>query len=129
MKKSTCAFTLIEIIIATSILTITVFWIYKLIWENSKIVSNSNISVKTTLLFPVIEACIENSLITSDKYFYIWEDFKLCEANDNLKVNKIDNIEYTFQAVKKSENNSWEIQIYSDFTWTQTWTYIKKNRD
>jgi hypothetical protein len=122
MKKNP-AFTLIEIVIATSILTITVFWIYKLIWENSKIINNSNISVKATLLFPIIEACIENLNLTSDSYIFIWNDYKSCEVEE--KVNIIDNINYTFYA-RKINDWIWETAITSDFTWTQTWFYTQK---
>jgi prepilin-type N-terminal cleavage/methylation domain-containing protein len=116
------AFTLIELIVATSILTITVFWIYRLIWENTKIITNSNIKTKTALLFPIVEVCIENLGLENSSTIFIWEDYKSCSKED--KPNKIDGIQYEFYAEKKNENE-WEIKITSDY-WVQTGAYLKK---
>jgi prepilin-type N-terminal cleavage/methylation domain-containing protein len=122
--KNLKAFTLIELIVATSILSITVFWIYKLIWENSKVVTNSNIITKTALLFPVVEACIDNlSPGFESGSIFIWTEndgYKYC-LQENIP-NEIDWIKYDFYA--KKGVNEWEIKITSDF-WTQTGSYTK----
>ena len=78
MKKNIPWFTLIEVIIATWIITIAVFWVYKLISENTKIISNSTNYTQSILLFPVLEQCIENiwilvcqSLLSACCYFHL----------------------------------------------------------
>jgi prepilin-type N-terminal cleavage/methylation domain-containing protein len=60
MKKYIKAFTLIEVIIATTILSIAVFGVYKLIGENTKIIQNSDNYFKANSLLPSITNCIEN---------------------------------------------------------------------
>lgn len=127
------AFTLIEVIIATSILTISVFWVYKLISQNSKIIENSNNYLNTTLLFPVLENCIENLDLNLDindsRFFNLWGNLKECSAYDEEKINSIDNISYILHAKLKQNSGTWTIwgtKIVSDFTWTHTWTYIQK---
>ena len=124
------AFSLIEIIVATSILSIAVFWVYKMIWENTKIVANSNNFLNTSLLFPIIETCIENSNITTSKYIDLWVDYKSCSISDSSVNNTIDNIDYILYA--KMDNDSlpksriWEISVTSDFSATSSWFYIQK---
>jgi prepilin-type N-terminal cleavage/methylation domain-containing protein len=113
------AFSLIELVVATSILTIAVFWVYKLIWESMKLVTNSNISTKTALLFPVVETCVKHLDLKTDSYIFIWDDYKTCEKSDNSKINKIDNIDYIFE-VKNIWTDTGEIIITSDY-WTTTW--------
>jgi prepilin-type N-terminal cleavage/methylation domain-containing protein len=117
--KNLEAFSLIELVVATSILTIAVFWVYRLIWENTKLITNSNISTKTVLLFPVVETCIKYLDLKSDDYIFIWNDYKTCETSQ--KVNKIDNIDYTFE-VKNIWVDSWEIIISSDY-WSMSKTF------
>jgi len=122
-------FTLIEVIVATGILAISVFWVYKLIWENSKIIENSNNYLNTTLLFPVIENCIENSWINAPRYFDLGNNLKDCNASSNEVINDIDNIWYILYS-EIIENTStwriWETSVISEFTWTNTWIYIQK---
>lgn len=123
------AFSLIEVIVATSILSIAVFWVYKMIGENSKIVINSNNYLNVSLLFPIIETCIESSWITMSKYIDLWSDYKSCTYSDSSVINKIDNIDYILFADMKnilSKSIVWEISISSDYTNTSTWIYIQK---
>lgn len=123
------AFSLIEVIVATSILSIAVFWVYKMIGENSKIVINSNNYLNTSLLFPIIETCIDSSWITTSKYIDLWSDYKSCTYSDSNIVNKIENIDYILFADMKnilSKSIVWEISVSSDYTATSTWIYIQK---
>lgn len=124
------AFSLIEVIVATSILSIAVFWVYKMIWENNKIINNSNNFLNKTLLFPILETCIEKSgAITWIIYIDLWGDLKSCNTNNNEVINKIDNIEYTLKAEMVndlSKTRVWETSIFSNFSWTSSWVYIQK---
>lgn len=71
------AFSLIEVVVATWILSIAVFWVYKMIWENNKIINNSNNFLNKTALFPVLETCIEQSGETTwTIYIDLWTDLK-----------------------------------------------------
>ena len=87
-------FTLIEVIIATGILTISVFWVYKLISENNKILEKSNNSLSISLLFPVLENCIENKEVTVDWYYSLWENLNECNFSFNENETIIDWISY-----------------------------------
>lgn len=117
MKKNK-AFSLIEVVMATFILSVAVFGIYKLIAENTKIINNSDEYTKASFLFAVVENCIEN---TDYKTWYLdlWIDLKECNFNPTEKINTIDNVDYTL----KYENNI--ISVSSDFIWTLTWEYKK----
>lgn len=121
MKKNK-AFTLVELVIATGILTVSVFGIYKLISENNKVINNSKITYDSYLLFPSVQACIENMNITETSNIYFWEDLKQCLNEDKPTI--INNIEYHIKAIKK-DDKEWEIEIKSDYNWTLTWSYIK----
>lgn len=123
------AFSLIEVIVATSILSIAVFWVYKMISENSKIVVNSNNYLNVSLLFPIIETCINNSWITTSKYIDLWNDYKNCNTSDSSITNKIDNIDYILFANMKTDfpkSRIWEISVSSDYITTATWFYKQK---
>lgn len=124
------AFSLMEVIIATSILSISVFWVYKMIGENNKIIKNSNNFLNKTLLFPVIEVCIKKSWIVNWKnYIDLWVDLKSCSTQNTEIVNKIDNIEYILIAELRSDLSTskiWDISVEDDFSWTSTWIYIQK---
>jgi len=111
-------------------LSIAVFWVYKMIGENSKIVINSNNYLNTSLLFPIIETCIDSNWITTSKYIDLWIDYKSCNYSDTNIINKIDNIDYVLFADMKdntpSKSRIWEISVSSDYTATSTWIYIQK---
>lgn len=122
-------FSLIEVIVATSILSMAVFWVYKMIGENSKIVINSNNYLNTSLLFPIIETCIDSTSITTSKYINLWNDYKSCNYSDSGVVNTIDNTDYVLHAEMKTDfpkSRIWEISISSDYTATATWFYKQK---
>jgi Tfp pilus assembly protein PilV len=134
MKKQKKAFSLIEVIIATWIISVTVFWVYKLIWENTKIISNSWNYLQANSLFPVLEECIENinsdfSKQSGSYNIFLWDSLTWCTNNTDLNI--IDNIEYNLSATITSTWSKfidWELSISSDEVKTMTWSYkqIKK---
>jgi len=97
MYISKKAFSLIEVVIATWILTLTLFWVYKLIWENTKIITNSSIYTTANSLFLPFWECIKNNSwninIGDNKTFYIW--LNNCTIQTSSKTGIIlDNVEY-----------------------------------
>lgn len=124
------AFSLIEVVVATWILSIAVFWVYKMIWESNKIINNSNNFLNKTALFPVLETCIEQSWVTSwTIYIDLWSDLKSCDTNSSEVINKIDNVEYVLKAEmvnNLSKTRIWETSIFSNFSWTSSWIYMQK---
>lgn len=125
------AFSLIEVLVATSILSIAVFWVYKMIWENNKIVNNSNNFLQKTLLFPIIETCIQKNSysLTGVYYFYLWVNLKECNSSNTYSWNIIDNKNFILKWELKNiftNNNVWELAIEDDFSGTSTWLYIQK---
>jgi prepilin-type N-terminal cleavage/methylation domain-containing protein len=126
MKKNKKAFTLIEVIIASAILSITVFWVYKLIWENSKLINNSDNYLQLNSLFPAFEECIKNKwyssfsgdLENSTKKINFWNNLNWCEIwNSNNVV--IDNIEFFLETKIISKKNN-----YIDFELKIEWDWI-----
>jgi hypothetical protein len=127
-------FSLIEIVIATSIITIAVFWVYKLIWENTKIINNSWNYLQVNSLFPVLEECIENIwfntfiwAVWTEYNFNFWVNQNLDSCNiTNWNKIVIDNLEYNLKWIIKNKSTDsilWELQIYSEETNTLTWNY------
>ena len=123
MKKNKKAFTLIEVLMATMILTIAVFWVYRLIWENTKIIGNSNNYLQANnMITPLIE-CIENIWFNTFKnstatgyYFNFWSDSKWCFTWTTNSI-VIDNIEYdmTWKIIGSwSTYIDWELWISTD---------------
>ena len=134
MVKNKSAFTLIEVVIATSIITLTVFGAYKLIWENIKIINKSWNLQQTKALFPLLEECIENiwfnTFSLSEYSFNFWIDNLGCSIWDSNDI-IIDNIGYEIKWViinSTIDFIDWELSIKSSETKTLTWFYkqIKK---
>lgn len=133
-------FSLIEVVIATWIISITVFWVYRLIWENTKIINNSSNYLQVNSLFPVIENCIENkwfssfsTYIKNDRInFTLWNTWLLNECNTSWSDKVIiDHIEYDLSSTIINKTNDyidWELSVTSDNNETMTWYYkqIKK---
>ncbi len=114
------AFTLIEIIVATSILTIAVFWVFKLIWENNKIMSTSqNIKNSHFLLQPMSE-CLESIGISqlqsewNQIYIDLWVHKNKCSIWNSNTFVELNNLDYQLLAEKKSYNWDsivWDLKI------------------
>ena len=95
MKKSNKAFSLIEIMISAIILSIAVFWVFKLIWENTKIINNSDNYKTASSLFIPFQECIENIMWNNNS---TWDDFYLdlnsCSTLPTQTWITINNIDY-----------------------------------
>jgi prepilin-type N-terminal cleavage/methylation domain-containing protein len=131
------AFTLIEIIIATSILTIAFLWVYKLIWENTKIINYSNDNIIANSLFSPLKECLNNIWFDNFKndpsLFY---DFNFW-ASPNLDncltwtTNKVilNNIEYKLSwniTSSWADFIDWKLNINSDLNEVETTFKQKK---
>jgi len=64
MKKNKIGFSLIEVVIAAGILSVTVFGVYKLIGENSKLINNSDNYLTLNNLFIPLQECIKSKNIS-----------------------------------------------------------------
>lgn len=130
-------FSLVEIIIASWILSIAVFWVYRLIWENTKIINNSWNLIQADSLFLAIQECIENIWLDTFSWsnvsdiinFNFWGDknLKSCWYNDWNKI-ILDNSEYEILWKIKDKGVdyiNWEININSPETKSISKTYIQ----
>lgn len=111
MTKNKNAFSLIEIIVATGILSLTVFGIYKLIWENNKIITNSNNFLSQNFIMQNSYECTKWQNFSGSKFLDFWDDLKSCNFSDNEKFVKIDNIDYLIKI--ETENQKWKISVNS----------------
>ena len=109
---------------------------YKLIWENSKLISNSSNYLQLNSLFSTLEECItsihkswvhdffsETILYTSSVNF--WDDLNGCQLWTATWV-IIDNIEYELSIEIDSINADyidWVLKIEWDWVWTSTGTF------
>lgn len=118
MKKKK-AFSLIEIIVSIWIISVTIFWIYKLIWENNKIIANSNIFLTQNLLYDSAKECL-NWENFDNIFIDFWDDLKSCNFSNSEKITKIDNVEYIIQAKSQKSWTKvifWKINIESNILW------------
>ncbi len=123
------AFSLIEVIIAASILSVTVFWVYKLIWENSKLINNSWNYLQLNNLFPALQECIKSRWFSSYTQpvlttvnFNFWNTLNWCEIGTATEV-IIDNIEFTLEwtiQTKTADYIDWELSIEWEWVWKET---------
>ena len=129
-QKNKRAFSLIEIIIASSILSITVFWVYKLISENYKLINNSENYLQINNLFLVFQECIKNKnyttfsddILNEKRNFNFWTDLKWCEIVTSSWV-ILNNIEYYLSS---ETTGTWinyidfELKIEWDWIWIES---------
>lgn len=113
-------FTLIEIIVATSILTIAVFWVFKLIWENNKILSTSQNSKNAYLLFQPMVSCIQSKgkntmkTVWNTVYLNFGTNKNECLLSPTQENVFLDNIEYELRADLVNETSDyilWDLVI------------------
>lgn len=145
MKKNKYWFSLVEIIIATSIITIWVFWIYKLFSSNMRIIwENEDYKTQINMQIPLIE-CLKNIWYNSLNTYSSWDYFSINFWNDNMWcftwtydsnytftwVN-MDNLDYHLYLKitwKDSEKISIEPNIYSETLWELYKTSWENNID
>jgi hypothetical protein len=94
MNSNKKAFSFTEVITSAIILSIAVFWVFKLIWENQKLINNSEKYKTATSLFTPFKECIKNiySTTTIKNTFYINLNNCTSEATETWII--LDNIEY-----------------------------------
>lgn len=135
--KNKRAFSLIEVVIATWIISVSVFWVYKMIWENTKIINKSSEYFQINTLFQSLEECIENKwnidfywIIWDEYSFVLWNNYKDCDI-ESLWSNTINWINYFLRwkiIEKNTDYINWQLEISSDnnSVITQEFKQIKK---
>ena len=141
MIQNKKAFSLVEVVVATSILSLSVFWVYKLIWENNKLLYNSSHYLQSNMLFVPFKECIEYLWFDSfaswtiiDYDFNFWSDLIGCFTWTSDFI-EIDNIEYELSWIITNswytlweEFINWDLQIYNDQVWVISNTYKQIKR-
>ncbi len=85
MKPSKSAFSIIEIIISASILTVWVFWVYKLIWNNMNYIANNENLLQLNMLYNPMRECIKSIWYNSLSWSYnVWSGFSINFWTDNM---------------------------------------------
>lgn len=126
-------FSLLEVVIAASILTVTVFWVYKLIAENSRLMKNASDYKQWNMLFVSLKECIENLSFDNFKAstqtgysFNFWPTDNLCltgSYDTNYSYSWVtiwQNIYYLYWEVTNSWSDigwdfiNWDIGIYNE---------------
>lgn len=131
MQNSKNAFSLVEILVASVILSITVFWVYKLIWENNKIINNSDNYTQIDYIFPNLTECINHiwftnfkSITTSSYDFNFWATWTWCYTGSSKVI--INNIEYRLSwkiTNSWSEFIDWNLNIEAEWVWKRSQSF------
>ena len=122
MNSNKKAFSLIEVITSAIILSIAVFWVFKLIWENQKLINNSEKYKTATSLFIPFKECIKNiyDWTTISNTFYI--SLNNCTSATTETWIILDNIEYILYWSWTTWNNfileieSWNLILKQEYT-------------
>lgn len=119
MKKSKNWFSLVEIIIAWTILTVWVFWIYKLFWVNMSLLSNNETYTQAVNLEFPFKECLKNLWFSNFNTYSSGNYFIINFWSGNLECNTWSyNNNYTFSWVSISDNSYylyWKIsEKYND---------------
>lgn len=131
LRKNYKWFSLIEVLIATSIITVSVFWVYKLIGENSKIIHNAWQKQQVDNLFPILTECLDNIWYDGVWTWWtthqidIWLNYNECNIDTWGRV-VIDGVDYQLSARilnKNSESIDWLLMIWSDTIKTKIKSY------
>ncbi|MDP2090527.1 MAG: prepilin-type N-terminal cleavage/methylation domain-containing protein [Candidatus Gracilibacteria bacterium] len=135
MEKNFYGFSLIEVIVATSIITISVFGVYKLISENTKIINKSSNNIQVNNMFFLSKDCIEsigidnyNKAIGTDYYFNFGTDLTECSTGTINQTVVIDNLGYSIKGnILESGTNyiKWLISIESPEIKTLTGEFLQ----
>lgn len=90
-KKNNKAFSLIEVIVASVILSIAFFWVFKLIWENQKLINNSDNYSRANSIFITFQECLKYNKNTNNNFYVNIDN---CDNSSSEIINTIDNIDY-----------------------------------
>lgn len=128
-------FSILEVVVASMILSLSVFWIYKLIAENNKIINNSNNFFDANILITNMIDCIEwiwfdtlksSSFLTNTWSFYFENSltWKCITWNYNTSFtftwNNINNINYyLYWKITNStvDTLDWTLWVYGESVW------------
>lgn len=131
-------FTLLEIMVASAILSLTVFWVYKLIWENSRLIGNKDIFLQKNILIYNIKECLDTL------WFFAFRTNPQSEYSFNFWATKNDcntwsfSPDYSFTPVNMNGNDyflygkitnsgatflDWELSIFEESTWKVSKNY------
>jgi prepilin-type N-terminal cleavage/methylation domain-containing protein len=124
------AFTLIEVIVATSILSLSIFGIYKLIGENMRLLWTSSAMTTSALLLNNAKECIKSfwysAFGTSWKYsLSFWTNNMSCAtwsfvSNYSFSGVILDSKEYFLSAeiLQTSTNfRNWRFEVFEESLW------------
>ena len=112
-------------VIASSILSVIVFGIYRLVWENYKISNNSDNLIESNIFFEPLENCIKKiwffTFKTSNQINYefnFWDSLTWCLIwNSNTIV--LNDLEYKLSwEITNSWSSfiNWDLQVSSENT-------------
>lgn len=123
MKNYKKAFSIIEIIISTAILTIWVFWVYKLIWNNMNFMANNENLLQLNTLYNPLRECIKSIWYNSLSWSYnSWDIFSINFWQDNMWCQTWTyNSTYDFSWITLQNQ---EYFMYGKII-EKTWTWIK----
>lgn len=117
LLKNKFAFTLVEVVIAWTILTVWVFWIYKMIWSNMLLLNKSQDTVDAQTLLQPASECIKSKKSTinslSQTWFYLtfWNEinsFTWCLINTSSWTVLLNWVEYEI---------FWDRELINSQTW------------
>lgn len=147
MNKSKNAFSIIEIVISTAILTIWVFWVYKLIWNNMNYIANNENLVELNMMYNPFRECVKSIWYNSLSGSYnVWDSFSLNFWDNNMWCftwSYNSNYDYTWVIMQNREyymyskvigkdatNIKLELNIYSENTWIlfKSWATNEDNK-
>lgn len=133
MKNSNKWFSLIEVIIATIILTVWVFGIYKLFWNNLMVLNNNEIFVDQTSLQLPFKECLKNIWYNTLNTYSSWSFLSVNFWSWNMDctvwvyssdytftpvtLNWVKNFLYAKVVSKDSEKINLEVNIYNESNW------------
>lgn len=136
MKNKSCrGFSIIEVVVSSIILSLAVFWIYKLMAENNRIIDNSNNYLDANLLVTNMISCIENiwfdTLKTSNFNTQTWSFYFentltwkcmtwIYYSNYTFSWVKLNNLDYyLYWKITSSWTGylDWNLWVYNESVW------------
>lgn len=147
MKRFKKWFSIIEIVISTAILTIWVFWVYKLIWNNMNFIANNENLLQLNMLYIPFRECIKSIWYNSLSWNYnSWDSFSINFWSDNMWCFTwiynttydfswviLQNQEYFMYGKIIEKTLTWiklELNIYNNLSWYlfKTWSSNQDNK-
>jgi hypothetical protein len=134
-NNSKSGFSIIEVVVSSIILSLSVFWIYKLIAENNKLINNSNNFLDANILLTNSITCLENiwfdnlkssSFNTTTRSLYFENSLTgkcLTWTYDTsytftwVKLNNLDYYLYWIITSSWSNYLDWNLWVYNESVW------------